>query len=88
MIIRYKNSFDQSFRELSRDEQKMVIQTIDLFQEDPFHPALQNHELHRELIGQRAISVSDDIRIIFREKWHYTEILMLDVGDHKRVYGI
>lgn len=88
MIIKYKTSFDQGFRKLNHSEQQAVMETIDLFQENPFHPSLHNHPLHRELIGQRAISVTDDIRIIFREKWYYTEILMLDVGSHEHVYGM
>ena len=38
--------------------------------------------------NKRAISVTGNIRIIFKEFEDYTLVVMLDVGNHPHVYGM
>ncbi len=86
MHIKYLPEFYDAFRRLSCSDKEAVKSTIDTFQDDPHNPILANHALKEPMIGKRAFSIWDDLRIVFREKWWYTEVLMLDVGDHMRVY--
>jgi mRNA-degrading endonuclease YafQ of YafQ-DinJ toxin-antitoxin module len=40
---------------------------------------LRNHPLQKPMIGMRAISAGEDLRIVFRKKRVYSEVLILDV---------
>ncbi len=68
MRLRYAPLFRTRFRLLSARSRSEVLAVLDLFMEDPLHPSLQNHSLRRPLSGRRALFVSEDLRIIFREK--------------------
>jgi mRNA-degrading endonuclease YafQ of YafQ-DinJ toxin-antitoxin module len=68
MKIQYSDTFSKAFKVLSFAEKEAVLETIRLFQEHPLDPSLHNHPLSKPMIGQRAISAGDDLRIIFREK--------------------
>lgn len=56
------------------------------FERDPFDPILKNHALTGKFLGQRAFSVTGDIRIVFEEYNNYILVLVLDVGTHNQVY--
>jgi mRNA-degrading endonuclease YafQ of YafQ-DinJ toxin-antitoxin module len=47
---------------------------------------LHNHALNGSMAGKRAISVDDDIRIVFIEHGDYAEVTLLDEGSHREVY--
>lgn len=86
MRIQYSNEFYRAFRKLSLSEKDAVLETIELFSENPHDPSLHNHALEKPMFGKRAISAGEDLRIIFRERWEYIEVIMLDVGSHEDVY--
>lgn len=85
MKIVYLTPFQIAFKKLSPADKDLVLHAISLFEENPHDPILSNHALKKPMAGRRAISAWDDLRIIFREKRDYMEVLMLDVGDHARV---
>lgn len=86
MQIRFHKNFEKSFKKLDKKLKAKVIQSIQLFQENPHSPSLKNHPLKGRLKGLRAFSISADIRIIFEEYENYSLIIMLDVGTHNKVY--
>jgi len=86
MRLRYSQKFAFSLRKLAAADKRMVIQAIELFQEQPFHPSLRNHALTGRLSGKRAIVVDYDTRIIFTERGNYQDVTLLDVGGHAEVY--
>jgi len=86
MQINYAKKFQKAFLKLDKKRQEKVLGTIRFFQVDPLHPALHNHPLKGSLIGERAISITGDMRIIFEEHDGYTFVLMLNVGTHNQVY--
>ncbi len=86
MKIIYLPWFDRAFRKLSKSDKDAVLGTIDLFKNHPLDPSLENHALEKPMLGKRSISAWADLRIIFRERWDYIEVLMLDVGNHEDVY--
>ncbi len=87
MKIRYHKNFQKSFYKLDPKLKNKVIQKIQLFQDDVFHPLLKNHSLKGDMLGKRAFSVTGDVRIIFEEQDDYALVLFLDLGGHTQVYG-
>jgi len=87
MIIQLHRRFERGYRKLPVRIQEKVRLVIGVFAENPQEPSLRNHALVGRLIGLRAFSVTNDIRIIFEERDGYAVVLMLDVGGHVKVYG-
>ena len=86
MMLRYTKRFLKHFRKLPKKDQIRVEHTLILFQKNPFHPLLRNHELQREMEGARAISAGFDLRIIYREEGNHTIVFLLQVGTHNQLY--
>lgn len=66
--------------------QDKVLDALTVFQDNPFDPHLKNHPLVGKLAGQRAFSVTGDLRVLFEEYDTYVLVLLLDVGTHSQVY--
>ncbi|MCL5112957.1 MAG: type II toxin-antitoxin system mRNA interferase toxin, RelE/StbE family [Patescibacteria group bacterium] len=86
MKVRFSPDFDKQFSiRLNKREQIKVIDTIELFQDDPFRKDLRNHPLNGKWLGHRSISIGGDLRLHFK---------MLDediayfvaVGSHYQLY--
>ena len=77
-------------KELAEDSEEwleLVDETLELFVDNPNDTRLELHELLGKLKGRSAISVTDDIRIVFR--WVNKGVVkLIRVGDHEKVYGI
>ena len=86
MKVRYHKKFDKSIKKLSFKLQDKVIEAVELFQKSPVNPVLKNHALKGNMAGRRSISVTGDMRIIFKEYDNYVLVIMLDVGTHNQVY--
>ncbi|MDR3424801.1 MAG: type II toxin-antitoxin system mRNA interferase toxin, RelE/StbE family [Alphaproteobacteria bacterium] len=86
MKITFTNQYINDFRALSYDEKEAVVAILELFQDDPLHASLQNHALEGRLKGRRAIAVDDDLRIVFRDHKNHSEVTLIAVGSHQRVY--
>ena len=84
-IINQKKFINGNLR-LQPRIQKKVDAVVKKFHENPFHPSLKNHPLKGKQNDKRSISVTGDMRIIFREYNNYVIVLMLDVGTHNQVY--
>jgi mRNA-degrading endonuclease YafQ of YafQ-DinJ toxin-antitoxin module len=50
------------------------------FKQNPHHPRLHNHALRGALGGQRAVSVTGNIRIIFEQYDTYNHVTLLRIG--------
>lgn len=86
MEIRFTKYFEKRLAKLSPKLKRKVVKAIEVFAENPNDKSLKNHALKGRLSGRSAISVTGDVRIIFREYDDYTLVLMLDVGSHNQVY--
>lgn len=56
MIIKYTQKYRDSYRLLSHADKELVKDILDLFQDDPHDPSLQNHPLKKPMSGKRSIS--------------------------------
>jgi mRNA-degrading endonuclease YafQ of YafQ-DinJ toxin-antitoxin module len=63
---------------------KQLIVAISLFIVNRGDPVLRDHPLSGVMQGKGAFSVTNDIRIIYKETNEY--IIFLDIGTHEQVY--
>ncbi len=87
MTIRFHKRFIKRYDKLPSSVRRKVDATISIFHSDPFTARLRNHPLVGSLCGQRAISVTGDVRIIYEMEGDHVMVLLLDVGTHTQVYG-
>jgi len=75
--------FRRSYKRLDPQLQRLSMERIALFRQDPFDPRLDTHSLHGKLKKQWSFSVDKRYRILFefldKEK---KEVVFLDVGTH------
>jgi mRNA-degrading endonuclease YafQ of YafQ-DinJ toxin-antitoxin module len=58
---------------------------VSWFRKNPGDTRLDNHDLKKKMFGQRAFSITDDIRIVY--KWlGKNEVRFLAIGGHSKVY--
>lgn len=88
MILKFHQDFKKSYEKLTPKHQEKVNKTLDIFTQNPWDRTLRNHALKGWARGQRAISVTGDMRIIFEEFEEYKMVLMLKVGTHAQVYRV
>lgn len=88
MSIERTPLFRKSFKKRIVSNSKLAIavtRRIRLFEENPFHPLLHNHQLTGSFRGFRAFWVTGNIRIIYQEL-EKQKVRFLDIGTHNQVY--
>jgi len=81
MKIKPTKRYQRSFRRLTKNNKPLgikVIQTLNLYKNDPNHPSIRLHKLSNQNIW--SISVNMRIRIIF--VYYKDSAILLDMGDH------
>jgi mRNA interferase YafQ len=82
------SSFKKAYRRIvafNPDLKPKIVQALNIFIENPYHPSLRTHKLSGKLKGLWAFVVAYDCRIVFQfldEK----NILLIDIGKHDEVY--
>ncbi len=82
----HRKKFTKGLEKLTPNQKKSVGEVIKLFEDDPFHPKLNNHALHGKLKDLRSISVGGDLRITFFEEDNYEVVYLVCIGTHNQVY--
>ena len=86
MIIKYHKRFEKKFKKLPPSIQSKAQQAIGVFKCNPYDLRISNHALAGKIKGQRAFSVTGDVRIVFEEYNDYVFVLFLTIGGHPQVY--
>ena len=87
MKVRFSPDFDKQFTQrLSVQQQAQVLDTLERFQDDPFHENLRNHSLRGEWLGHRSISIGGDLRLHFLVLSNDVAYFVA-VGTHAQLYG-
>ena len=81
MHIRYHPQFEKSYKKLSPEIQRKSEKREILFRKNLFDPRLQTHKLHGKLKHLWSFSVDRKYRVVF--EFMDSEIMLLDIGDHK-----
>lgn len=82
--FRATRSFWRSFAKLSAGQQQRARDMFSIFKDDPFHPRLRSHRIHKlsARYGRTiyAAEVEADLRVVF-----YVEgdlVVTVDIGSH------
>lgn len=78
--------FKKQYSKLAPKIRHKADKTIAVFLKNPKDPSLRNHALKGGMATERSISVTGDIRIVFREYNNYEKVRMLRIGTHNQVY--
>jgi len=88
MKIEYHKNFAKQFSKLQKKEQIRVLETLKLFEKEPFADSLRNHQLKGNLSQFRSISSGGDIRLHYYEKEpNHVVVVFAAIGSHSQLYG-
>jgi len=65
--IIFSDRFERRLQEVPDEIKAAFADALELFNEDPNHPILRNHELKEKFTGSRSINVTEDWRAVFKE---------------------
>ncbi|MFA5130087.1 MAG: type II toxin-antitoxin system mRNA interferase toxin, RelE/StbE family [Patescibacteria group bacterium] len=85
MIIRsiyYEPNFLKDWKKLDQRFRIAAAKAEKLFRDNPLHPSLRLHALQGKLSGLWSISVTFDLRIIFK-RMENGDIVFLSIGRHE-----
>ncbi len=85
MTISYSKNFVKQAKKLSPELRRKLLERVELFNENPLHPTLRNHQLKGKYKEYRSIDITGDMRALYLQKEHDT---IFDViGTHSQLYG-
>ena len=84
MQIDYSSSFKKDDKKLNQKLRAQLRERIIIFEDNPFHPLLNNHAVHYPYEGCRSINVSGDIRALYESIGDTA--LFVRVGSHSELY--
>ena len=73
--------FENKFRKLPKNLQKVAARKILLFENNPFHPSLNTHKLKGALSHFRAFYITKSYRVFFRFLKD-NEVVYYDIDTH------
>lgn len=85
MIIELRKSFKKDLYKLPKKQQEHFYKRLALFEDDPFDPILNNHQLSGNMKNVRSINVTGDIRAIYEEIGK-DKVLFLTIASHSKLY--
>ncbi len=86
MKIVFKKSFVKQYKKLSNKIKQKVQERNILFEKDRYNSIFNNHALHGKYKGYRSISVSGNLRIIYKAI-DKDSVLFIEIGTHSDLYS-
>ncbi len=83
--IEFHKDFRKDFKKLNPKIQRKFWERLELWQEQPTNPLLNNHALSGKLKGKFSINITGDIRAIYEERSD-TIVVYLMIGSHSQLY--
>jgi mRNA-degrading endonuclease YafQ of YafQ-DinJ toxin-antitoxin module len=87
MQIRFHKGFRNTFKTRILPNKNLVdrfYQRLNKFIKDPGDPILFDHALSGDKVGFRSFSVTDNVRVVYKETKE--GIRLYDIGSHDQVY--
>lgn len=84
-MIVFNRSFKKTYKKRDQMIRSHFDERIHLFEQEPFHPLLDNHALHGKWAGYRSINVTGDFRAIFKQEGDVATFV--DFDTHHNLYG-
>lgn len=85
MKIVYHRRFIKVFQKLPVKIQDKFPARLTLFQQNPFHPLLDNHSVEHAYPNWRSINITGDYRALFEIQKDI--IVFMKIGTHSELYG-
>jgi len=86
MILGYSPKFKKQYKKLPQKIRVKVKEKLIILSEDEFSPSLRNHKLNGEYTSYRGISITGDIRVVYRKT--DTDLLYLQaIGSHSELFS-
>lgn len=86
MVIHTHHAFDKAVAKLTTRLQEIVKRRLDLFEQEPYAPTLNNHKLVGNRLSYRSINITGDVRAIYfpvdREN-----ALFVEIDTHHELFG-
>ena len=73
--------FEEKFRKLPKEIQKIAPRKILIFEANPFHPGLDTHKLKGSLAMFWSFGINKQYRVLFRFLKN-SEVIYYDIGTH------
>ena len=89
-IIReeFSTRFNKQLEQAPIEIKRAFLEVLHFFRDDPYHPALRNHELKEKFAGYRSIDITEDWRVVFKEDNNGQKVIIFHLlGTHKQLYG-
>lgn len=86
MIFLFHRHFRKRYKKLSSKTKARFEGRLQLFAEDQLHPLLENHALRGERKEYRSITITGDIRAIYKAI-DAESIEFVLIGTHHELYG-
>ncbi len=86
MKIIFHKTFEKRYKKFSGKIKQKIKERNILFEKDPYNPILNNHALNGKYTGYRSISVTGNIRIIYKFLDKDT-VLFSELGTHSELYS-
>lgn len=85
LTVKLHKDFEKQLAKLPKKRRDKVVDTIELFLENPTEPSLRNHTLTAEWAGYNSISAGGDLRLHFKILQSNT-VYFVAVGTHSQLY--
>ena len=87
MKIEFHKNFIKQFSKLNKKEKKRILDTLKLFEVNPYLEQLKNHQLKGDMAKLRSINVGGDIRLHYYEKEkNHVIVIFVAIGTHSQLY--
>ena len=86
MRIKSTKRFDKMFKKAPSKVQNAFLKRVKLFEENKYHPLLNNHALAGKLRNWRSINITGDWRAAFEELDNGEIIFFIMIGAHSQLY--
>ena len=86
MKIFLSKSFIKKYHKLRLSEKKRFKERREIFLMDIYSPILNNHALNGKYMGYRSISITGNLRIIYKFLDNDT-VLFAEIGTHSELYS-
>jgi len=86
MEIRLHRSFDKDYKKLKLSEKKKFKERRDIFLKDEFDLILNNHLLKGKYQGLRSISITGDLRAVYK-RINKDIVIFVAIDSHSNLYG-
>ena len=88
MKIKFSKQVRKDLKHLNAYELRQMKERLQLFQKNPNHQKLENHQLKGKLKAFRSISITGDVRAWFTEERGLKHIVRFTrIGSHSQLYG-